>query len=421
MLSHYVFTLLMLCCTSSFSTAKPFNSSCGDGIIRGVNLGGWLNMEPWITPSIFQEVNVGENKNKIVDEYTYAQYVDPDYRKERLNRLWDEFYVEEDIQTLAANGISHIRIPVGYWIWDVAEDEPFPAPPANDDEGQRFYLKRLLKWAENAGLKVLIDLHTAPGSQNGFDNSGRRGPVRWLEGDNVERTVRILEKITQNMADWITEGHIKEETLYGIELLNEPAGWDQKLWETCRDSFYPDGYDLIRNVFPQADPQVVIQQAFKSFEDFHDYMNENDGVSLDWHEYQCFGDYWNQLADQPTGWTTHLEAARNWGDDARTLPIFTGEWSLAVTDCQLYLDGGWADPYDPVASDSACAYYNSDFSTYPEEYKDFLKEFFIAQSQGYENKGVGWFFWTGKTENNCAPEWDYLYLLEKGIISKSLC
>ena len=65
-------------------------------------------------------------------------------------------------------------------------------------------------------------MHTAPGSQNGFDNSGRRGPIRWLEDGNVERTVRILEKITQNMADWITEGHIQEETLYGIELLNEP-------------------------------------------------------------------------------------------------------------------------------------------------------------------------------------------------------
>lgn len=113
------------------------------------------------------------------------------------------------------------------------------------------------------------------------------------------------------------------------------------MWETCRDSFYPDGYDLIRNVFPQADPQVVIQQAFKSFEDFHDYMNENDGVSLDWHEYQCFGDYWNQLADQPTGWTTHLEAARNWGDDARTLPIFTGEWSLEspIVNCIWMEDG----------------------------------------------------------------------------------
>ena len=71
-------------------------------------------------------------------------------------RLWDEFYTEEDIQTFAANGISHLRIPVGYWIWDVSDDEPFPPPPANDDEAQRFYLKRLLKWAENAGLKVLI-------------------------------------------------------------------------------------------------------------------------------------------------------------------------------------------------------------------------------------------------------------------------
>ena len=49
-------------------------------------IGGWLNMEPWITPSIFQEVNVGENKDKIVDEYTYAQYVEKNYAKERLNR-----------------------------------------------------------------------------------------------------------------------------------------------------------------------------------------------------------------------------------------------------------------------------------------------------------------------------------------------
>ena len=45
-------------------------------------------MEPWITPTIFQEVNVGENKNKIVDEYTYAQYVDHDDRKKRLDRYF---------------------------------------------------------------------------------------------------------------------------------------------------------------------------------------------------------------------------------------------------------------------------------------------------------------------------------------------
>ena len=155
----------------------------------------------------------------------------------------------------------------------------------------------------------------------------------------------------------------------------------------------------------------MIQQAFMGFDTFHDYMIENDGVSVDWHEYQCFGDYWNHLADEPNGWPTHLQAARNWGDDARTLPIFAGEWSLQVVDCGIP---------NHAASDSACEYYNSDRMK-REEYKEFLKEFFIAQTQGYENKGVGWFFFTGKTENNGSPEWDYLYLLEQGIIPPRLC
>ena len=67
-----------------FSLGHALN--CEDGKIRGVNLGGWLLLEPWITPSIFEEVNVGENKGKIVDEYTYAQYVDKEFYKERLER-----------------------------------------------------------------------------------------------------------------------------------------------------------------------------------------------------------------------------------------------------------------------------------------------------------------------------------------------
>ena len=46
-------------------------------------------MEPWVTPSIFEEVNVGELKNKIVDEYTYAQYVDRNFSTNRLNRLYN--------------------------------------------------------------------------------------------------------------------------------------------------------------------------------------------------------------------------------------------------------------------------------------------------------------------------------------------
>ena len=82
-----------------------------------------------------------------------------------LFRHWDEFYQLNDLQILASVGISHIRIPYGYWMFDVAADDPFPAPTQNDEEGMRFYLKRMLTWAESVGIKVpnwqkiLVDFH----------------------------------------------------------------------------------------------------------------------------------------------------------------------------------------------------------------------------------------------------------------------
>ena len=92
-------------------------------------------------------------------------------------RHWNEFIQKEDLQKLSQSGITHLRIPLGYWIFSVEENEPFPEPPKNDHHAQRYYLKRLVRWAEELELKVILDLHGAPGSQNGFDNSGRMGPI----------------------------------------------------------------------------------------------------------------------------------------------------------------------------------------------------------------------------------------------------
>lgn len=52
-------------------------------------------------------------------------------------RHFDEWYTKEDMEILANAGITYLRIPVGYWMFDVADDEPFPPPPASDDEGRR--------------------------------------------------------------------------------------------------------------------------------------------------------------------------------------------------------------------------------------------------------------------------------------------
>merc|ERR1711973_351805 len=91
----------------SFSWARQ-KAGCDDGIIRGVNLGGWLLLEPWITPVFFEAVNVGELQDKVVDEWTYAELLDP-------------FVTKSHFEELVQAGISHVRIPVGYWYWDVEE------------------------------------------------------------------------------------------------------------------------------------------------------------------------------------------------------------------------------------------------------------------------------------------------------------
>ena len=58
---------------------------CGDDKIRGVNIGGLFMMEPCITPGIFESANEALGLvDTIVDEYTFAQYMDLDDAAEIL-------------------------------------------------------------------------------------------------------------------------------------------------------------------------------------------------------------------------------------------------------------------------------------------------------------------------------------------------
>ena len=130
----------------------------------------------------------------IHDEWTLAENVkQPNYRA-RMARHWDEwiskwpfsfriiehaqnfndcFFLRfrEELETLSNSGINYVRIPVGYWTWQVEPEEPFPTPILDDSDssGALFYLKRLLVWLDQLGMKANIDLHGAPGSQNGFE------------------------------------------------------------------------------------------------------------------------------------------------------------------------------------------------------------------------------------------------------------
>lgn len=76
-------------------------------------------------------------------------------------------------------------------------------------------LDKAFNWAEKYGLTILIDLHTAPMSQNGFDNGGISGVCKWAQlPDEVEFVLSVLERLAKRY------GH--RQALMGIEIINEP-------------------------------------------------------------------------------------------------------------------------------------------------------------------------------------------------------
>ena len=68
--------------------------------------------------------------------------------------------------------------------------------------------------------------------------------VHWLEGNNVDRTLDILDKLTRQLVSWVERGLFDQDTIYGVALLNEPWGVDQQVWAEVRDNFYPKGYEV---------------------------------------------------------------------------------------------------------------------------------------------------------------------------------
>jgi glucan 1,3-beta-glucosidase len=57
----------------------------------------------------------------------------------------------------------------------------------------------------------------APGSQNGFDNSGKYGSVAWQQVDTTKQTLAAIQNLANRYAR-------DTDVVTAIELLNEPMG-----------------------------------------------------------------------------------------------------------------------------------------------------------------------------------------------------
>jgi len=372
-------------------------------IIRGVNLGGWFVLEPWITPSIFAQWAGGGG---VVDEYTLSQTLGKTDAYNVLQQHWTTWITEADFQQISAAGLNHVRIPIGYWALVALPGDPYV-------QGQLQVLDTALGWARTHGLNVLLDLHGAPGSQNGFDNSGRLGAIEWQTGDNVQNTLaalQLLANFAQNYTDVVT----------AIELLNEPGSWDLDMDQV--KEFYYNGWGDVRN--DNYDTVVVIHDAFLDIDSYwNGFMNAATGVNnvmLDTHIYQVFSP--DEVARSPC---EHVQVAcaekeKISGTDKW---LIVGEWTGAQTDCAKWLNGlGTGARYDGTFPGSSyvgdCAgKYTGTVAGMSQADKTNLQYFVEAQLDAYEAH-TGWFFWNWKTES--APEWNFQDLFNNGLIPNPL-
>ncbi|KAG9285245.1 hypothetical protein G9A89_002141 [Geosiphon pyriformis] len=390
--------------TSPLNRTFPY----GKQAIRGVNIGGWLVLEPFITPSYFQ--------NAIVDEWTLCATLGPEKAMKTLDHHYSTFITEADFAEMVKYGLNHVRIPLGFWAVEILSDEPY-VPKLSWT-----YLLKGIEWARKYGLRVLVELHSAPGSQNGWNHSGKQGNINWIQGTNgranADRTLRIIAALI-SFFNQPKYQHVIP--MFGV--LNEPRIGYQGLGYNDVKQFYLDSYKLIRNITgndKEFTPWLVFHDGFAGLDAWSGSMKGSNRVALDIHTYIIFDPNLftlpqsNLLVFPCAVWGESLtKSTTNFG-----LSI-TGEWTVSTDDCAKYLNGvGGSAGYEGRCENCTCTG-AGDYKNYSSEKKEFMLQFAQAQIDAFEHGG-GWFYWTWKTENHVNPTWDYQLGVQEGWIPKDL-
>jgi glucan 1,3-beta-glucosidase len=315
---------------------------------RGVNLGGWLVLERWISPAVFEGTSAA-------DEYSLCRELGLAEARKRLEQHRANFITRDHISRLAGMGLTVLRLPVGHWLFEAPE--PFVG-------GADTYVDRAFDWANEFGMQVILDVHAAPGSQNGWDHSGRAGTIDWPSGQNIQKTLQFVERLGERYGE--------NPALYGIEVLNEPH-WDVPV-EILLD-YYERSYQLVDRLCPPG-IKVIFSDAFRPDQMIQELTDADlPRLILDIHLYQLF-----TPEDRALDLSGHLhKAAHEWDVLLARLttrrPVMVGEWSAAMS--ELYNNVGGQPTY----------------------VRDDYIKYFCTQLHAFENHVAGWTYWTARTQD----------------------
>ena len=271
--------------------------------IRGVNLGGWLSIEPFITPSLFNTYKPNQN---IVDEYTLSALLGPSKAAQVIEKHYSQFITEDDFASIQAAGFDHVRIPYSYWAVTT-----YPGDPYVPKISWR-YLLRGIEYARRYGLRVNLDLHALPGSQNGWNHSGRQGAIGWLNGtDGALNAQRSLDLHTQLSTFFAQPRYQNVITIYG--LVNEPKMIS--LSQSAVVDWTTSAAQIVRK--SGMNQTIAFGDGFLGLDKWQGQLQGTSGLVLDAHEYTIFDpnlivlNHTAKVQYACTGWTGQMKLSEN--------------------------------------------------------------------------------------------------------------
>ena len=97
-----------------FTAAKKTSN---EKAMVGTNIGGWMVLEPWITPSLFYRfLGKTHSEGVAIDSYTLCEVLGAKEGNELLKAHWDSWVTEDHIKQLADREVEIVRLPIGDWI-----------------------------------------------------------------------------------------------------------------------------------------------------------------------------------------------------------------------------------------------------------------------------------------------------------------
>ncbi|KAL6599026.1 hypothetical protein ACP70R_045890 [Stipagrostis hirtigluma subsp. patula] len=223
-------------------------------------------------------------------------------------------------------------------------------------------------------LGVIIDLHAAPGSQNGAEHSASRdGSVDWGTTDaTIAQTVQVI--------DFLASRYARSPSLLAVGLMNEPLAPDVSLDSLLK--YYKAGYAAVRKHSSKA--YVVMSSRLSGDSDeLLQFAGGLPGAVVDVHYYLFNSSFNNMTTQQNIDYIQKNYAADLRGLTRRNGPLsFVGEW-VAV----------WNVP-----------------NATKQEYQRLAQ----VQTEVYGQATFGWAYWTLKNVNN---NWSLEWMIKNGYIS----